>query len=214
MVQTENLGRFIDEHPFFKGIGADLRALLVGCAKNEAYQADEFIVREGQVADRFFLIRAGTVAVEVDLPGRQPLVVETVLDGEALGWSWLVAPHRTTFAARAQTLVRALSFDAACLRRKMEADPALGYEVMRRFVPMMAHRLQSARLQMLDLYAPPGETATKTIRMVSAIKASKGQNRKADAKLAKPEKPLKATKATKAKPEKVTKSEKKQKKAG
>lgn len=209
MVQTENLGRIIDEHPFFQGINETLRTLLTGCARNEVFQADEFILREGQKADKFFLIRAGTVVVEVDLPGKPPIIVETVLDGEVLGWSWIVPPHRTTFAARAHTLVRALSFDAACLRKKMEADPALGYEVMRRFMPVMAHRLQSARLQMLDLYGPPAETPRKAIKPVPAVKDSKGTNRKADAKLAKPEKPLKETKAKKDK-----KSEKKQKKAG
>lgn len=154
MVQPENLGRIVDEHPFFHGIDDELRALLVGCAANERFNAGDYLFREGRQADKFYLIRAGNVAVEVMVPGKSPIVVETVDEGEVLGWSWIVPPYQATFDARAVTLVRALSFDATCLRAKMGADHALGYEVLMRFVPVMAHRLQTARLQMLDLYGP------------------------------------------------------------
>lgn len=210
MVQTETLGRVIDEHPFFQGIDAGLRELLVGCAKNERFEVGEFLFRNGAKADKFFLVRAGTVAVEVDVPGKPPIIIETVGEGEVLGWSWIVPPHIASFDARAMTLTRALSFDAKCLLRKMAADPALGYEVLRRFVPVMAHRLQASRMQMLDLYGPDGEDrpAKKVkIEVVKAVKGSKGKNRKADALLAAPEKPLKATR-------KADKASKKQKKAG
>ncbi|MBX9634210.1 MAG: cyclic nucleotide-binding domain-containing protein, partial [Magnetospirillum sp.] len=129
-------------------------ALLIGCAANERYAAGEHLFREGGEANKFFLIRAGTVAVEVDAPVKKAIVLETLGEGDVLGWSWMVPPYRTSFAARARDPVRALSFDAKCLRRKMEDDPALGYAVMRRFLPVMAHRLSAARLQMLDLYGP------------------------------------------------------------
>jgi CRP/FNR family transcriptional regulator, cyclic AMP receptor protein len=161
MVQPDNLGRIIDEHPFFAGIDGKFRALLVGCAANERFEADQFLFREGRHADKFFLVRAGQVAVEVDVPGKKPIILETTGEGDVLGWSWVVEPFRSTFDARALTLVRALSFDGACLRKKMAADPALGYEVLRRFMPMMAHRLQSARMQMLDLYGPSVAKARK-----------------------------------------------------
>lgn len=218
MVQTENLGRVIDEHPFFQGIDAKLRELLIGCAKNERFEVGEFLFRNGGHADRFFLVRAGSVAVEVDVPGKPPIIIETVGEGEVLGWSWIVPPHISSFDARAMTLTRALSFDAKCLLRKMTADPLLGYEVLKRFVPMMAHRLQAARMQMLDLYGPgAAEKPAKKVKVevVKAVKASKGKNRKADALLAAPEKPLKATKkADKPKKAEKAKAPKKLKKAG
>ncbi|MGE5503374.1 MAG: cyclic nucleotide-binding domain-containing protein [Actinomycetota bacterium] len=190
MVQMENLGRIIDEHPFFQGIGDKLRTLLVGCAANERFEAGEFIVREGQAADKFYLVRAGSVAVEVDIPGQPPIIVETVAEGEVFGWSWAVAPFRSTFDARANTLVRAISFDGKCLRAKMDKDPALGYEVMRRFMVVMSHRLHSARLQMLDLYGPGARAALEArtptkpkVEVVRAVAGSKGSNRSPAAKL-------------------------------
>ncbi|CAA7613553.1 cyclic nucleotide-binding domain-containing protein [Magnetospirillum sp. UT-4] len=233
MVQPENLGRIIDEHPFFQGIDAKLRALLVGCAANERFEAGQFLFREGQDSNKFFLIRAGTVAVEIDVPGKAPIIIETIGEGEVAGWAWVVPPHRATFDARAMTLVRAVSFDAKCLRGKMDADPALGYEVLRRFVPMMAHRLSAARMQMLDLYGPGAVPARlkdeKKAKVAKAVKTSKGRNRAPDARLAaaakdtgekakartkvaKEAKPVKAPKA--AKPVKAPKAAKAKKKAG
>lgn len=154
MVTSQDLGIVIDEHPFFQGIDERLRALLIGCAANERFIAGEHLFREGGEAKKFFLIRAGTVAIEVEAPVKKAIVLETLGEGDVLGWSWMVPPYRTAFAARAQSPVRVLSFDARCLRGKMEEDPALGYEVLRRFLPVMAHRLSAARLQMLDLYGP------------------------------------------------------------
>lgn len=154
MVQVDNLGRILEEHPFAQGLDPALKDVMIGCAANERFEAGQFLFREGGEAKKFYLVRSGVVAVEVHAPGRQALTVETVDDGGVLGWSWLVPPHKWTFDARAQTLVRALSFDSTCLMRKMESDPVLGYQVMKRFVPVMAHRLHAARMQMFDLYGP------------------------------------------------------------
>ena len=156
MVQIENLSRILDEHPFCHGIGQDLRDLLVGCAANERFDAGDYIFKEGQRADKFYLIRSGQVSIEVNVSGGSPITVETVHDGDVLGWSWLVEPYQWHFDARAVGLTRGLSLDANCLRRKMEQDPALGFQVLRRFMPVMGRRLSAARLQMLDLYGPRG----------------------------------------------------------
>ncbi|MDA8231001.1 MAG: cyclic nucleotide-binding domain-containing protein [Magnetospirillum sp.] len=164
MGQPHDLGQIIDAHPFFKGIDSTLRSLLVGCAANERFEPGDFLVREGRPADKFYLLRAGQVAVEVDVPGKAPIVLETIGEGEVLGWSWVIEPYVSTFDARAMTLVRAVSFDGACLRRKMAGDPALGYEVLRRFLPVIGHRLATARLQLLDLYGPGVAKAARAKR--------------------------------------------------
>ncbi|HLO78274.1 MAG TPA: cyclic nucleotide-binding domain-containing protein [Magnetospirillum sp.] len=186
MVKPQDLGHIIDEHPFFQGLNAPLREALVCCAANERFVAGEHLFREGAEARKFYLIRQGQVAIEVEAPVRKPIILETLSDGEVLGWSWLVPPHRTAFTARAQTTVRVLSFDTTCLLKKMEADPALGFAVLRRFVPIMAHRLSAARLQLLDLYGPAmaaAPKAEKKPKTEKAVKASKGRNRSAVAAL-------------------------------
>ena len=79
-------------------------------------------------------------------------MVETIEAGEVLGWSWLFPPYRTHFDARALSSVRATSFDGGCLRAKCEADPSLGYDLMKRFAQVFSERLQWTRLRLLDIY--------------------------------------------------------------
>jgi hypothetical protein len=80
------------------------------------------------------------------------MTVETIEAGEILGWSWLFPPYRSHFDARALSSVRATAFDGACLRGKCEDDPALGYDLVKRFAQVFTERLQWTRLRLLDVY--------------------------------------------------------------
>ena len=82
------------------------------------------LMREGDPADEFFVIRAGAVALETDVPGRGAVTLETLHDGELLGWSWLVPPYRDGVRrARARRPRTSIAFDGACLRGKCERRP-------------------------------------------------------------------------------------------
>jgi CRP-like cAMP-binding protein len=141
--------------PFFAGLAEPHLALLTGCASNVVFDAGELVFREGQPADRFYLLRHGRVGLEIFPPAGGPLTIETLEEGEVLGFSWLFPPYKSRFDARALTLVRALSLDGACLRRKCEEDKTLGYELVKRFAALIIERLESTRLQLLDVYGQP-----------------------------------------------------------
>jgi CRP/FNR family cyclic AMP-dependent transcriptional regulator len=143
------------EHPFLKGLDPRFIELLVGCASNVRFEAGEYIFREGEEANKFYIVRRGHVALEIFAPGRGPLAVQTLGEGDVLGWSWLIPPYRWHSSARAVELTRAFALDAECLRRKCEEDHDLGYELMKRFAPVIVDRLQTTRLQLLDLYGVP-----------------------------------------------------------
>lgn len=153
---AEGLARIVGEHPFFAGLAPDYRDLVCGCAKNVRFGAGDYILREGEPADELYLIRDGRAALEINVPGRVAVTFQTVGPGEIVGVSWLVPPYRWSYDARAVEPVRAISLDAACLRRKCDKDPALGYEMMTRFVPVLVQRLQATRLQLLDVYGADG----------------------------------------------------------
>lgn len=157
MVQIEGLGRLLAEHPFFRDMPADIRDVVVGCCSNVHWRPGEFLFKEGGKADHFYLIRQGEVAVEVHAPGRPGVVVENIGEGEIIGWSWLVPPYVWTFDARAADQVRAIAIDGACLRRKLEENHELGYELYRRFIPVMGRRIAEARLRIVELTTEPGE---------------------------------------------------------
>ena len=139
-------------HAFFAGLAPAHLSLLAGCASNEVFPADSFLFREGDPAQTFYLIREGRLALEIAAPGRGALVVQTLGEGEVAGFSWLIEPHRWEFDGRAIDEVRAVRMDGACLRGKCEADPRLGYDLMRRFAALTTSRLQATRLQLLDVY--------------------------------------------------------------
>lgn len=140
------------EAPAFAGMRRDHLELIAGCASNKVFAPGDFLLREGEPASRFYVIRIGRVAIETFVPERGALIVETVDDGDLLGWSWLVPPYRSSFDVRAMATTHAITFDALCLRGKCDQDGVLGYELMKRFVPVIVERLQATRVRMLDVY--------------------------------------------------------------
>jgi CRP-like cAMP-binding protein len=127
-------------------------SLIGGCAQNRAFEDGDYLMQEGEAADSFYVIRLGRVALEIFVPQRGAVTIETIDEGGLVGWSWLVPPFHVHLDARALGSVHVVAFDAACLRGKADADPELGYELMRRFIPVIVERLQATRVQMLDIY--------------------------------------------------------------
>ena len=138
-------------HPFFAGLGAPAIELIAGCAVNAHLRSGEFLFHEGEPANTFYVVRRGRVAIQMRLP-TEGVVLDTARDGDVVGWSWLIAPYRWTFDACATEDTDVIAFDGACLRGKCEADPALGYDLLKRVVQVMSSRLHSARVRLLDLY--------------------------------------------------------------
>ncbi len=152
-MEKESLAGILAIQPVLQGLDPQHVELIVGCASNVRFDPGEFVFRAGEEANQFYVVRSGRVSVEVIAPQRGPITIETVGDGDLLGWSWLIPPFHWHFDARALNLTRAIALDARCLRNKCEADPAFGYELLKRFSQIMEHRLEATRLQLLDLYA-------------------------------------------------------------
>jgi CRP-like cAMP-binding protein len=142
----------------FAGLEPSQFELIAGCALNERVSAGVKLMREGEPADKFFLIRRGTVALELEAP-TGPIVIQTVDDGEVVGWSWLFAPYRWHMDGRAVTDCSLVTFDGACLRGKVEADHELGYQLMSRFAVSLAERLHSSLFQLIDVYGRAPDAA-------------------------------------------------------
>ena len=153
-MKTKTMEELLGSYPFFAGLSADAVRLVAGCASNVHFPADDYIFNEGDPASRFYVIRHGRVMLEFHSPARGAVVIDSMDDGEVLGWSWLVPPYKCFCDARAVTMVSATALDGACLRGKAEADPELGYQLLKRVTAVMYQRLQSTRVRLLDLYGP------------------------------------------------------------
>ncbi|WP_376791237.1 cyclic nucleotide-binding domain-containing protein [Thermoflexus sp.] len=142
------------QHPFTHDMEAAWRESLAEIARMQTYAPDTLLLREGRAADAFFLIIDGLVAIEMFVPERGSLRLQTVSAGEIVGWSWALPPYRWEFDARALTETKALVLDAAQLRDRMHRDCALAAWILSRLLAVVAGRLKATRLQLLDLYAP------------------------------------------------------------
>jgi CRP-like cAMP-binding protein len=148
----KTLDAVVAESPVFTGLDQSYLELIAGCASNIVFSAGDYLFREGDPADTFYLVRHGRVMLETFVPGRGAVTIQTIEEGDLVGWSWLFAPYRWHFDARALDLVRAVVFGADCLRTKIDTDRAFGYELLNRFSPLMLERLQATRMQLLDVY--------------------------------------------------------------
>lgn len=152
MMNVQELVELLGAHPFLAGFPRNHLGTLADCASHVSFVDGEAIVREDAEANRFYLLRQGRVAISTTVPGRGQVTLQTLHDGEVLGWSWLAPPHRWHFDAQSLGPTQAIVFDAPTLRTQMERDAELGYALTRRFIPVMLARMQAARRQFVDMY--------------------------------------------------------------
>lgn len=139
-------------HRFFADLPLAHLESLVECASSRVYQPGAFLFRQGDPAANFFLVRGGAVAIEVSAPPRGTLTLQTVGADDVLGWAWLVEPYVHRFDARAIEPTEVVVLNGDCLRGKLAEDHEFAYQLLSRFVGVVADRLEAARLQLLDVY--------------------------------------------------------------
>ncbi|KJY45189.1 cyclic nucleotide-binding domain-containing protein [Streptomyces sp. A1547] len=135
-------------------LSAEHRGRLMSQAREVNFPEGATIFEEGGRTEAFWIVRSGTVTLQVPLPGRRPAPVENLGPGELVGWSWLFPPYVWQLSAEAMTPVRSYEFDATAVRMLMDADPAFGSAVGHWVGRVLALRLQQTRTRLIDLYAP------------------------------------------------------------
>lgn len=155
----ETLDRAVAAHPFLLAMSEHHIRLLADCAMQTHFETDQIIFRQGETANRFYLVEKGKVALEATASGDEAVTIDVIAGGDLLGWSWLFPPYVWHFSARAIEPTSALFFYGTVLREYCEKDATLGFELFRRMSEVMTRRLQSARAKLLKAYAAnPGAT--------------------------------------------------------
>ena len=145
-------------HPFFKELNGSFLQFIVSCAESKTYKSGDYLFRYQKSADEFFILLQGSVLLLNNIPGKNISPLETISAPNIVGWSWVEAPFRWHFDARAQTDINCLSVAAVKLRVKMNNDREFGFEMYRRFFSVVVDRLQASRLQAMDVYAKPASS--------------------------------------------------------
>jgi CRP/FNR family cyclic AMP-dependent transcriptional regulator len=136
-------------HPFLIGMSQHHIRLLTDCAMRSRFEPGHLIFREGETANRFYLIEHGKVALESSTLG-EPVRIDEIHDGDLLGWSWLFPPYAWHFTARALEETTAIFFYGTVLRQYWEKDHSLGFELFKRMSVVMLRRLQAARQKLIS----------------------------------------------------------------
>jgi CRP-like cAMP-binding protein len=126
-----------------------VQRLLKGATVTE-FAAGEIIFREGEPANQFYLIEWGSVELESRSAGRGTLHLDTLHEGDALGWSWLFPPYAWHFQARATQTTRVICCNGSALLVEAEEDPVFGYALMKRVARILIHRLRTSRNQYIE----------------------------------------------------------------
>jgi CRP/FNR family cyclic AMP-dependent transcriptional regulator len=151
-MNPKSIGDLLSAHAFFRDLPKEDTEYIAGCGINKVFKAGDWIAREGDPADTFYILRSGRAAIITHIPQRGEIVVQTVSGDDIVGWSWLFAPYQWTFGIRALDTVHAIELNGKCLREKCEQDTAMGYRLMKKFVEFMTSRLRATRIQLLDIY--------------------------------------------------------------
>ena len=146
---AETLEAVVAKHPFLAGLPGQHLEVLLRNAMRVCFEKGETIFREGDPANRFYLIESGKISLETHEKNRPALQVQTIAGGDVLGWSWLFPPYTWQFEARAIEPTTAIFFYGTRLREECEQDHELGYELLNRMASIVISRLQATRKELI-----------------------------------------------------------------
>ena len=147
---SSQLLALIAQQPFFKGLSEPHLRLLTESAMVTEFKAAQWIYRQGDPANRFYLILDGKVLIESEVKERDMIPIRTLGPGDNLAWAWLFPPYYMHFSACATEPTRAIFFYGTRLREQCEANHELGYQLMKRIAEVVVHNLNATQQRLLE----------------------------------------------------------------
>jgi CRP/FNR family cyclic AMP-dependent transcriptional regulator len=147
MVSAEQLRRY----PFFAGMTDEELDRVAQITDRASYEAGAVIFREGEVAQKLYVLTDGSVELVYEIPkteGMTTSFVGSIAAGEPFGLSAFNEPYLLTATARAESAVNVLEIPGDALRALAEEDCHLGYALMKQIARALGERLSFARVQL------------------------------------------------------------------
>lgn len=157
--------------PFLAGVNERHLRAMAECAMPTSFEEGELIFREGDVANRFYLIQNGSVALESKRSAGDAIRIQTIGVGDVLGWSWLFPPYLWHFDARAIEASKVLFIYGSRLRDHCEDDHDFGYEVIKRIAEVIMARLQATRWQLFQISDLALQSQWEALNLASQLNA-------------------------------------------
>ena len=141
-----------ENHPFFKGFKKEYIDLISSYSKIDSFKPGEYIFKEGEAAEKFYVICKGKINVEIQMPDSHPFSLQSLGEGDVLGWSWFIPPNQWRFSARVIEKAELIVIDGNPLKKICETNHDLGYEIYKRLVGVFVQRLEATRDQLVEVY--------------------------------------------------------------
>ena len=130
---------YIKQSALFWDMDKDFVKDLMGIAVRETYQPGDFLFREGDPADHFYILIKGRVKLTVGETG--PVVYTVDSAGEAFGWSSLIG--REFYSASGECLETTVldNFHRGEFHKVIEKYPGPGLIFFKRLAGLIGNRL-------------------------------------------------------------------------
>jgi CRP/FNR family transcriptional regulator, cyclic AMP receptor protein len=154
MYQQADLSKMLRRIPWFVELEQSQLDRLATIATLYQYEAGDFVFKEGDREDCLYVLLEGQVVLEVEVPTRGQIQFYTAEILDVIGWSSMTPIVRQrTASARAVCPSALIGFNNKLLEQMCDEDHELGYIIMRRLANVVANRLLTARLCLLDIIA-------------------------------------------------------------
>ncbi|MBG0783868.1 MAG: cyclic nucleotide-binding domain-containing protein [Anaerolineaceae bacterium] len=152
MLNQADITTSIKSIPWFLELSPESIHRLTSVADVRAYETGDVLFTEGEQNPYLYVILEGKIQLESYVPGHGSLPTLTAESLDIVGWSSLTPVVRQkTSTARVVEPATLLAFDAETLMEFCEKDCELGFVIMRRLANVVASRLLTQRLFLLEL---------------------------------------------------------------
>jgi CRP-like cAMP-binding protein len=140
MISPELLRRY----PFFSSVKDESLKKIAMITDEKEAPAGRILHHENESASHLYVIQEGEVDIQYVLGTGEYKTVYTVVAGELMLWTSLIAPYKTRSVACVKKPVKLIAIDAPKLREMFAADPLLGYRIMYELTKAVGERLAGA----------------------------------------------------------------------
>ncbi len=120
-------------------------------------EAGDILFKEGDREDYLYVLLEGQVVLEIEVPTRGMVPVYTAEMLDIIGWSSMTPIIRQrTASVRATKPCLLLGLNSKLLQQMCDEDHDLGYIIMKRLANVVANRLLTTRLCLMDMLIQDG----------------------------------------------------------
>ncbi len=136
MIRVEDLKQFV----MLGYLTDDMLQCLVPITEMLLYDEHEMIFKQGETADRFFLLKKGKILLEQRITKTLTVSLSAIKPGFSFGWSAMLDKGVYSTDALCAEPCTVYSFRESKIKKAMENDHSLGFIISRRLLYVLKKR--------------------------------------------------------------------------